>query len=138
MTSGRSERGLTLDRIFVEVESGKRNDRPEWRKALARARRVHGELLVSTLSRLGRRVAFVAGLMEAGTPFRCADAPNDEPFILHMKAGFPEEEARKIGQRTKAALAVKKGHGVKLGKIENLSDVGRRNWGCRILLVLCD
>jgi DNA invertase Pin-like site-specific DNA recombinase len=67
--------------------------------------------------------------MEAGPPFRCADAPNDEPFILHMKAGFAEEEARKIGQRTKAALAAKKREGVKLGKIENLSAAGRRKGG---------
>jgi DNA invertase Pin-like site-specific DNA recombinase len=44
------QRGLELDQIFVEVESGKRNDRPTLRKALPRARLVRGELLVSTLS----------------------------------------------------------------------------------------
>jgi len=120
------QRGIALDRLFIEVESGKRNDRPELRKALARARKVRGELIVSTLSRLGRRVAFVSGLMEAGTPFRCADAPADEPFVLHMKAAWAEEEAHKIGQRTRAALAAKKRRGDTLGKLENLSDVGRR------------
>jgi DNA invertase Pin-like site-specific DNA recombinase len=120
------QRGIELDKLFIELESGRRNDRPELRKALARARKVKGELVVSTLSRLGRRVAFISGLMETGTPFRCADAPSDEPFILHLKAGFAEEEARKISQRTKAAAASKRLRGEKLGKVENLSDVGRR------------
>ena len=58
--------------------------------------------MVATLSRMGRRVSFVSSLMDAGTPFACADAPDDEPFILHVKASFAEEEARKISQRTKA------------------------------------
>jgi len=53
--------------------------------------------------------------MDRGTPFACADAPDDEPFILHVKASFAEEEARKISIRTKAALAVLKASGKKLG-----------------------
>jgi DNA invertase Pin-like site-specific DNA recombinase len=108
-------RGLTLAATFVEVESGKSNARPELAKAIALAKRKRGILVVATLSRLGRRVSFVANLMEQGIPFACADAPDDEPFILHVKASFAEEEARKISQRTKAALAVAKSKGKALG-----------------------
>jgi DNA invertase Pin-like site-specific DNA recombinase len=114
-------RRLTIAAEFTEIESGKNDARPELAKALAVARRKGGILVIATLSRLGRRVAFVSSLMEQGVPFACADAPDDEPFILHVKAAFAEEEARKISTRTKAALAVAKSRGVKLGTPANLS-----------------
>lgn len=121
-----ANRGLTLADTFTEIESGRNDDRPALAKALSAVRRKRGILVVATLSRLGRRVSFVSGLMDGGTPFACADAPDDEPFILHVKASFAEEEARKISTRTKAALAVLKGRGVRLGKPENATSEGRR------------
>lgn len=114
-------RGLALEGAFTEIESGKLDARPELAKALAATRRKGGILVVATLSRLGRRVSFVSGLMDQGIPFACADAGDDEPFILHVKASFAEEEARKISTRTKAALAIAKARGVKLGTPANLS-----------------
>ncbi len=127
-----TSRGLSLLETFTEVESGKNDDRPELAKALERARRAKGMLVVCTLSRLGRRVSFVASLMDAGTPFACADAPDDEPFILHVKASFAEEEARKISQRTKAALAALKARGVTLGTPGNLTLEGRKRGAATI------
>ena len=59
-------------------------------------------------------------------PFACADAPDDEPFILHVKAAVAKEEAQKIIARTKAALAVAKASGKKLGTPANLTDDARR------------
>jgi DNA invertase Pin-like site-specific DNA recombinase len=121
-------RGIELQAMFVEAESGKNDARPELAKAIALAKRKKAVLVVSTLSRLGRRVSFVANLMEQGVPFACADAPDDEPFILHVKASFAEEEARKISQRTKAALAIAKANGKKLGTagVRNLTMEARR------------
>jgi DNA invertase Pin-like site-specific DNA recombinase len=119
-------RGLKLEGEFTEIESGKNDDRPQLAKAIALAKRKGGLLVVATLSRLGRRVSFVSGLMDAGTPFACADAADDEPFILHVKASFAEEEARKISKRTKDALAVAKANGKKLGNPQNLSLEARR------------
>lgn len=110
---------------YTEVESGKRNDRPELAKALAHAKRSKATLVIATLSRLGRRVHFISGLMESGVQFIAADSPDDEPFILHMKAAFAEEEARKISERTKAGMAVLKARGVVLGTPANLTDQAR-------------
>ena len=72
-------------------------------------------LLIAKLDRLARNVAFVASLMETGVDFRAADIPNADRFMLHIYAAVAEEEARKFSQRTRAALAVAKKRGVKLG-----------------------
>jgi DNA invertase Pin-like site-specific DNA recombinase len=119
-------RGLAIEGEFTEIESGKNDARPQLARAIAMAKRKQGILVVATLSRLGRRVSFVSSMMDAGTPFACADAPDDEPFILHVKASFAEEEARKISARTKAALAIAKARGTKLGKPENLTLEARK------------
>jgi DNA invertase Pin-like site-specific DNA recombinase len=100
---------------YRETESGKKNDRPELAKALAHAKRVKGTLVIAKLDRLGRNVHFISGLMETGVSFIAADSPNDDKFMLHLKASFAEEEARKISERTRAALAALKARGVKLG-----------------------
>jgi DNA invertase Pin-like site-specific DNA recombinase len=100
---------------FVEIESGKRPDRPQLRAALDYARQRGATLLIAKLDRLARNVAFVANLMEARIPFVAADMPEADPFRLHIEAAINEDEARKISTRTKAALAAAKARGVKLG-----------------------
>jgi DNA invertase Pin-like site-specific DNA recombinase len=60
--------GTILDR-FKEVETGKRSDRPELRKALALAKRRKAILVVAKLDRLARNVAFVSALMESKVNF---------------------------------------------------------------------
>jgi len=96
---------------FTEVETGKRDDRPELAKAIACAKRHKASLVIAKLDRLARRVHFISGLMESKVDFLCADSPDDDPFVLHLKASFAEEESRKISQRTKAALNAYKVNG---------------------------
>jgi DNA invertase Pin-like site-specific DNA recombinase len=117
--------GLAIDPSFTEIESGKRTNRPELAKAFARARRVRGVVLIAKLDRLARDVHFISGLIKQGTPFIAVDAANDDSFVLHIKASVAQEEASKISQRTKAALAAAKARGKKLGNPQNLTKKGR-------------
>jgi DNA invertase Pin-like site-specific DNA recombinase len=100
---------------FTEVETGKRSDRPKLEAALALCRKRKATLVIGKLDRLGRKLAFIANLMDSGVDFVAADCPNDDRFMLHIRAAVAEDEARKISERTKAALAVAKARGVVLG-----------------------
>lgn len=105
---------------FVEVESGKRGDRPQLALALARAKSMGATLVVAKLDRLSRSLSFVANLMEAKVAFCACDVPQlNDPgqsrFLLGLMANIAEYEASMISARTKAALAVKKAQGVELG-----------------------
>jgi len=103
---------------FVEIESGKRNDRPELAKALAACRnggRNKAVLVIAKLDRLARNVAFIANMLESGVEFVAVDMPEADRSFLQIAAVFAEWEGRKISQRTKEALAAAKARGIKLG-----------------------
>ena len=100
---------------FVEIESGKRADRPELTKALSHARLMRATLIVAKLDRLARNVAFTAALLESGVEFVCCDNPNANRLTIHILAAVAEDEARRISERTKAALAAAKNRGIALG-----------------------
>jgi len=107
--------GGTLAREFTEVESGKRNDRPELVRALAHARRTGATLLVAKLDRLSRNLAFLSALMESKVDFRCCDNPHATRFTIHILAAVAEHEREMISRRTKDALRAAKARGVALG-----------------------
>jgi DNA invertase Pin-like site-specific DNA recombinase len=100
---------------FTEVESGRKNDREQLAHALSLAKRTKAILVIAKLDRLARNVHFISGLLESGVPFVCADMPEADRTFLQMMAVFAEWEARKISERTKAALAQVKAQGRKLG-----------------------
>jgi DNA invertase Pin-like site-specific DNA recombinase len=100
---------------FVEVETGKRSDRPELAKALEAARKGKATLLIAKLDRLARNVAFIANLMDASVEFLACDQPFASRLTLHILAAVAEDEARRISERTKAALRAAKARGRKLG-----------------------
>jgi DNA invertase Pin-like site-specific DNA recombinase len=99
---------------FIEVESGKRSDRPELAKAIAACKKHKARLVIAKLDRLSRDVAFIADLMKR-VDFVCCDRPNAKPFELHIYAALAQEERRMISERTKAGLQAAKERGVKLG-----------------------
>ena len=100
---------------FVEVESGRKRDRPQLAAALVAARVHRAVLVIAKLDRLARNVHFVSGLMESGVEFVAADMPTVNRLTVHILAAVAEEEARMISARTKAALAAAKARGVRLG-----------------------
>jgi len=115
---------------YVEAETGKGADaldrRPQLAAALARAKAAKCCVLVSKLDRLSRDVAFVAGLMAQRVPFIVAELGRDaDPFMLHLYAALAEKERRLISERTKAALAVRKASGAKLGNPSNIAEAGK-------------
>ncbi len=109
-----AQRAAVLDHVagkgkiaaeYVEIESGKRNERPQLARAMAEAK----------LDRLARNVAFIANLLEAGVEIAAADMPEANRFLLHVMAAVAEHEAQAISDRTRAALAAAKARGVALG-----------------------
>ena len=105
----------TLIQTFTEVESGKRCDRPQLTAALELAKRTGAMLVVAKLDRLARDVSFIAGLMNASVDFVACDMPHANRLTLHILAAVAEDEARRISERTKSALAAAKARGVVLG-----------------------
>jgi DNA invertase Pin-like site-specific DNA recombinase len=104
--------GWRIAAEFVEVESGRKADRPQLAKALAACRAHKAKLLIAKLDRLSRNVHFISGLMESKVKFVACDMPHAQPFELHIRASLAEEERRMISQRTSAALWAKKAAGV--------------------------
>lgn len=100
---------------FIEVESGKRDDRPELTKALRHAKVTGATLVIAKLDRLSRNLAFLAALQDAGTKFVAADMPEATELTIHIMAAMAQAERKAISKRTKEALAAAKARGTKLG-----------------------
>ncbi|MEI8207079.1 MAG: recombinase family protein [Kiritimatiellales bacterium] len=100
----------------TEIESGKKDNRPELRAALALCKAEGATLVIAKLDRLARNVHFISGLMQSGVEFIAADMPKANKFQVHLMAAFAEYEREQISERTKAGLAQAKARGVKLGR----------------------
>ena len=96
---------------FVEVESGRRKERPELQKALARCRVMGATLIVAKVDRLTRSASFLEELLQSGVPVVFCDLPGVEgavgEFILRQMANIAQLEAGLSSERTKAALKAK-------------------------------
>ena len=108
-------RGWQIVAEYTEVESGKRNDRPQLTAALADARRTGAKLVVAKLDRLSRNAEFTLSLRNSGVDFVCADNPDVNRLTIGLLAVINEDERERIADRTRAALQAAKARGVKLG-----------------------
>lgn len=125
--------GASIAAEYVEVESGRKADRPQLAAALAACQLRRATLVIAKLDRLARNVAFISALMESGgarggLDFVACDMPHANRLTLHIMSAMAEHEAQMISQRTKAALAAAKARGVRLG---NPNGARALRAGCR-------
>jgi DNA invertase Pin-like site-specific DNA recombinase len=94
---------------FVEVESGRRSDRPQLAKALATCRARKATLIVAKVDRLTRSAGFLESLQASGVDVRFCDLPDIKGatgrFLLAQMAAVAALEAGLISERTRDALA---------------------------------
>lgn len=100
---------------YTDVESGRRDDRPELQRALAHTKRAKALLVIAKLDRLSRKVSFVSSLMEAGVQFVAADNPSANELTVHILAAVAQAERKAISERTRAALSAARERGTVLG-----------------------
>lgn len=100
---------------FVDIESGRNDERAGLQQAIRLVRTRRASLLIARLDRFSRRVSFIAGMMDKGVPLVIAEMPHASEFQLHIFAALAQEERRMISLRTRSALQAAKQRGVKLG-----------------------
>ena len=107
---------------YVEVESGRKSDRPKLKEALSQCRKEGATLIVAKLDRLARSVSFLSSLLESDVDIVFCDFPQANKMVLHIISAISQYEAELTAARTKAALQAKKARGFKLGNPEHLLD----------------
>ena len=106
---------------YIEIESGRKNTRPQLIAAMQAAKDAGAVLLVAKLDRLARNLAFLTALMESRVRFKAVDMPAADEFTIHVLGAVAEKEAKAISTRTKDALTAKKARGFQLGTPANLT-----------------
>lgn len=98
-----SKGGEVLE-TFTEVESGKRDDRPQLAAAFEYADLTGATVVFAKLDRLSRNAAFLLNLRDSGVKFVALDCPELDTLSLGMRAVIAQHEREMISSRTKAAL----------------------------------
>lgn len=116
----------TIVSEYVEIESGKVNNRPELNKAIQYSKENNAILLIAKLDRLSRNVSFIFTLKDTGVQFECCDIPDANTLTIGIFATMAQFERERISERTKAALKAKKDRGFELGSPNNMTERGRK------------
>ncbi|RSV14625.1 recombinase family protein [Sphingomonas molluscorum] len=100
---------------YIEVESGKRDDRPELARALHHAKVTGATVVIAKLDRLSRNAAFLMTLRDSGTKFVAADLADANNLTIGIMALIAQQEREATSQRTREALQAAKARGQRLG-----------------------
>lgn len=109
--------GIILN-TFIEIESGtnrRLNKRTVIFEAIKYCAEHNATLIIAKLDRLARDVEFTSRLMNSGVKFIACDVPLANEFTIHVMAAVAQQEAKRISERTIAALRQKKERGEPLG-----------------------
>ena len=120
---------------FIEVESGRKKDRPKLKEALDLCRKTGATLIVAKLDRLARNVSFLSNLLESDVEIVFCDFPQANKMVLHILSAISQYEAELTASRTKSALQAKKARGCKLGNPEHL--LGKHNQAIQNSIMTC-
>ncbi len=115
----------TIINEYVEVESGKKNNRLQLNNAIRHSQDNDATLVIAKLDRLSRNASFIFALRDSGVDFVCCDIPDMNTLTVGIFATMAQHEREVTSQRTKAALAELKKKGIRLGSPNNLTDYSR-------------
>lgn len=107
---------------YIEVESGKLDERPELIKALHGCKMTGATLIIAKLDRLSRDLHFITSIQKSKIEFVVCDMPMANPLTTNLMGAFAQYEREVISTRTKAALAAAKARGQVLGNPINLNE----------------
>jgi DNA invertase Pin-like site-specific DNA recombinase len=115
----------TLVMEVVEIESGKRNDRPKLAEAFAMCRAYGATLVIARLDRLSRDAAFLMTLKNSDVDFVATDLPTADRTTVGFMSVMAQSVREGISKNTKTALAAAKARGQQLGAYRDGVFVGR-------------
>lgn len=124
-----ADRDATVLSRFTEVESGRKNVRPELDKALTLTRLTGATLVIAKLDRLSRNAGFLLTLQASGVRFLACDMPEANDLTVGIMALVAQQEREAISRRTKEALVAAKARGVKLGNPNGAAALDRAGKG---------
>jgi DNA invertase Pin-like site-specific DNA recombinase len=113
--------GGSLDVEFIEVESGKNDNRLELGKAIRQSQLTGGKLIIAKLDRLSRSLHYITSLAESKIDFIVCDLPGCDQFTINLYGALAQRERELISIRTKNSLQALKERGVMLGSPKNLN-----------------
>jgi DNA invertase Pin-like site-specific DNA recombinase len=96
---------------YLEVETGKKNNRKILAAAMAKAKELQCTLVVAKLDRLSRNASFLMDLHTNKVNFAALDVPDLNTLTLGIFATMAQYEREKIVDRVKKALETKKAKG---------------------------
>lgn len=118
-----------LIKEYVEIESGKNNNRPILEMAIQEAEKTGATLIIAKIDRLSREVSFLFQLKDriqnSGVKIKSLDIPSMDTLNLGIYGTIAQHERETTSSRTRLALAELKKKGVKLGTPMNLNQQAR-------------